>query len=301
MANPALKNGYFSIANELAERFAMVNIPGNEMRIIWVVWRQTWGYLANNRRKDWDWISLSQFEKKTGMNRAGVCSCIKSLVSKRILLKKDNLLKFNQNYEDWGVSKRILGVSKRILGGMQEDTKGSMQEDTHKRKKENITKETLVKIGASPAILTAVGNSSGTKPLKKMVEKMGEDEFDKFHKMYPRRDGGVQKPKSLFLKLEKSLLPTILAHVEMMSRSEQWKNPKLIPMQQTYIFQKRWEGIPIGPKSLEEKATAFRSSYRGDSDQVYFQFLAENLLEIRKLNKNEKEEIARICYGYSKK
>ena len=45
MANPKVKNGYIDIANELVDQFARINIPGNEMRIIWVLWRKTWGLI----------------------------------------------------------------------------------------------------------------------------------------------------------------------------------------------------------------------------------------------------------------
>ena len=112
MANPALKNGYISIATELVDRLAMVNIPGNEMRIVWVLWRKTWGWKEGDRKKDWDWISYTQFEKLTGIKRRNCIDCIKSLVSKRILLCKENHYKFNQNYDEWVVSKRTPSVQK---------------------------------------------------------------------------------------------------------------------------------------------------------------------------------------------
>ena len=112
MANPALKNGYISIATELVEKLALVNIPGNEMRIVWVVWRKTWGWKEGNRKKDWDWVSYTQFSKLTDIKRRNCIDCIKSLVSKRILLKKENSYKFNQNYNEWVVSKRTPSVQK---------------------------------------------------------------------------------------------------------------------------------------------------------------------------------------------
>ena len=110
MANPAIKNGYLPIAIELVEKFAMFNIPANEMRIIWVVLRKTWGWQDGNRKKDWDWISNTQFEKFTGIERRNCIYCIKKLVLKKFLLKKNNNYKFNQNYDEWVVLKNTLGV-----------------------------------------------------------------------------------------------------------------------------------------------------------------------------------------------
>ena len=148
MANPSLKNGFLSIANELVEQFALVNIPGNEMRIIWVVWRKTWGWKDGDRKKDWDWISYSQFEKLTGMKKRSVGKCLKTLVAKRLLLKSENRYKFNQNYNQWVVAKRLPPivkrlslVAKRLPPGSQLATKTGSQMATHKRNKETITKE----------------------------------------------------------------------------------------------------------------------------------------------------------------
>jgi len=142
MQNPSLKNGFLSIANELAEYFARVNIPGNEMRIVWTVWRKTWGWQNGDRKKDWDWISLSQFEKLTLMKRSNIVDCVKSLVVKRILLKSEKGLKFNQNYNEWAVSKRLPPVVKSIMGGSQKHN-GGVVKSIHT--KETITKETITK------------------------------------------------------------------------------------------------------------------------------------------------------------
>lgn len=142
MANPSLKNGYISIAHELVEKLAMINVPGNEMRIIWVVLRKTWGWKEGDRKKDWDWISYSQFEKATGMKHMSVGKCLKSLVGKRLLLKSEKGLKFNQNHDEWVVGKKLPPVVKRLLPSRQTATKIGRQTATHNRKKETNTKET---------------------------------------------------------------------------------------------------------------------------------------------------------------
>lgn len=109
--NPSLKNGYLSIANELVEKFAACNIPGNSMRILWCVMRKTWGWSQGARKKDWDQISYTQFEKMTGMNRRNVGRSIKFLVAKRLLLKSVSGYRINQNYNEWLVAKRLLGAN----------------------------------------------------------------------------------------------------------------------------------------------------------------------------------------------
>jgi len=176
MANPALKNGYISIANELVEKLSTLSIPSSEMRIVWVVWRKTWGWAEGTRKKDWDWISLSQFEKATEMKHGNVAKAVKSLVVKRILLKREKGLKFNQNYDEWVVCKRIPPVVKRILGGSQTHTKSGSQTHTNKRNKETNTKETSPK-GEKKKI---VHNSLGAEIIKsfEVVDPKNKKHYD---------------------------------------------------------------------------------------------------------------------------
>ncbi len=164
MANPSLKNGYISVANELVEQFAEHNIPGNEMRIIWVLWRKTWGWKQGDRKKDWDWISYSQFEKETGMKRMSVGKCIKSLVGKRLLLKSDKGLKFNQNHEEWVVGKKLPPVVKRLLPSRQTATKIGRQTATHKRNKETLTKETRASQSDAGLIVQVIDSFKDVNP-----------------------------------------------------------------------------------------------------------------------------------------
>lgn len=144
MANPALKNGYISIANELVEQFALHNIPGNEMRIVWIVWRKTWGWASGSRKKDWDWISYSQFEELTGLKRADTFRCVKSLVEKKIILKDGNRLSFNQNYEEWVLGKRLTVLGKSLTPVREKPNKIVREKPSNKRNKETNTKETPV-------------------------------------------------------------------------------------------------------------------------------------------------------------
>lgn len=156
MANPAIKNGYLPIANELAEHFALVNITGQEWRILWVVLRQTWGWKQGKRRKDWDWISYTQFEKKTGMKRSNCYNALKSLLVKRLIVKSENGYKFNQNYNEWVLAKRLTLLVKRLIPISQKTNKSVSQLTTYKRNKETITKETL----SSNDDLQYISNSS---------------------------------------------------------------------------------------------------------------------------------------------
>ena len=107
MASPQKENGYVTIANELAERFSLAGMNGSEYRILWVVLRKTYGF-----NKKQDYISLSQFQKSTGMGRKQVVETVRSLVGKRVLLKGKSIYGLNKDYETWVVGKRVLGGQK---------------------------------------------------------------------------------------------------------------------------------------------------------------------------------------------
>lgn len=163
MSNPALKNGYFSIANELAEQFALNPIPSSEMRLIWVVFRKTWSWGEGSRKKDWDKISLSQFEKYTGMKHTNVATSLKALVVKRLLLKSDKGYCFNQNYEEWVVVKRLPPVVNRLPSSQtttesssQTTTKSSSQTTTNKRNKKGLKKDQPAPQSVAPFIVEVI-------------------------------------------------------------------------------------------------------------------------------------------------
>jgi phage replication O-like protein O len=136
VASPQKENGYTAIANEIIEHLSFPGISGSEYRILLVVIRKTYGF-----QKKSDRISLSQFQIATQMNRAQAVETLKELVHKRILVKEENRYRFNKNWEEWVVCKRIPPVCNSVLPSMQLHTKSSMQKHTHKRKKENNTKE----------------------------------------------------------------------------------------------------------------------------------------------------------------
>lgn len=143
MADVQIENGYTRIANELLEHLCFAGISGSEYRILIFVIRKTYGF-----KKLKDKISLTQFQKGTGMKGANTSRTLKELLAKRLLLKENNLYGINKNWEQWGVAKR-LNLSNRITSSSQTDKKTSSQTDVYKRKsKETYTKERGSSFGA---------------------------------------------------------------------------------------------------------------------------------------------------------
>lgn len=145
-ANPQVANGHLDIANELVEQFAKHNITGQEWRIIWTIWRKTWCWKDGDRKKDFDWISITQFEQMTGMKRRNVHSSLQSLLAKRLILvsQKANgnlLYGFNQQYNEWLLAKRLT-LANRLPAISQKATEALAN---RLNTKDTITKDTYTK------------------------------------------------------------------------------------------------------------------------------------------------------------
>ncbi|MGR3220246.1 MAG: replication protein [Candidatus Anammoxibacter sp.] len=85
MANPQKENGHLDIANEIGEAFRRLHLSGNQWQLLWVILRQTYGW-----QKTTDKISISFFEKHTGIDRRDVVKGLKKLEEMEIVGKNTN-------------------------------------------------------------------------------------------------------------------------------------------------------------------------------------------------------------------
>jgi phage replication O-like protein O len=102
MASPQCENGFFKIANELAEALSKTRLAGQECQVLWAVMRKTYGY-----GKKHDRISCSQISGMTGLDRRRIQKIINDLHQKKILsvtnngVRKPLTIGINKNYESW--------------------------------------------------------------------------------------------------------------------------------------------------------------------------------------------------------
>lgn len=146
MACPQKENGYTPIANELLEQFLLYRFPPNTEapRLIWLyIARKTFGF----SKKD-DIISLSQFEKGTGLPRNTVVYWLNYLVKALLLVKGVELDKngytytINKNYDEWiPLVKALKLVKGRLFTSKSPLTKTSKSPLTHINKKQYIQKQ----------------------------------------------------------------------------------------------------------------------------------------------------------------
>lgn len=96
MANPQVEDGYIRIANELVDAFARTNLSSYQTRILWAIWRKTYGW-----NKVEDWISNSQLVEMTGLRKQHVSRTVKELIDRNIVTKSGNKSGFNKDYTQW--------------------------------------------------------------------------------------------------------------------------------------------------------------------------------------------------------
>ena len=99
-ASPQTEDGYTIIANEIAEALAKTNFSAYEVRILWVIWRKTYGW-----HKKEDQISVTQFQKATGLHRRHVQRTLKRLMERNIIASKGynriTSYHFQKDYTKW--------------------------------------------------------------------------------------------------------------------------------------------------------------------------------------------------------
>ena len=67
MANPQIENGHAKIANEIVEALSRINLSPYESRILWVIFRKTYGW-----NKKMDKVPVSQISTMTGLPKQHV-------------------------------------------------------------------------------------------------------------------------------------------------------------------------------------------------------------------------------------
>jgi len=102
MVSPQVEDGHIDIANEIGEALAKTHLSGYESRVLWVIWRKTYGW-----HKKSDAISITQFEKATGLKRRHISRTLQSLLERNIVTKNGNGFidrwAFQKNYSKWNL------------------------------------------------------------------------------------------------------------------------------------------------------------------------------------------------------
>lgn len=146
MADVQLGNGYTRIANEILEHMARIKLSPTQYRILFLVWRYTYGF----NRKEHD-LSLSFLSEGTGCDKRQIQRELKGLEDKKIIFQKIKTgsyrkISFNKDFSQWStVGETTIGetVNTRV-GEIVNTTIGETVNQERKYLKKNIKKKDVV-------------------------------------------------------------------------------------------------------------------------------------------------------------
>lgn len=196
---PQLENGFIQIAtgkeeNDVLMALIKASLTTTEYQVIFLVIRKTWGF-----KKKEDWISLTQFEQYLGKNRGTVCSAIKSLVLKNILVRKSiqgvsATYQPNKEFNKWNIlvrkpalvrnTKRTSTKNRTQLVSQTIPTKQTLTKETSTKEKINSmipffndvnpSYERLYAIPAQRAALSRLVDKYGPKWVAGIIKRLPE-------------------------------------------------------------------------------------------------------------------------------
>ncbi len=174
MASPQCEDGFTSIANEIIEALWKVNLSSYETRVLWYLFRKTYGW-----QKKTDMIALSQFSADIGIDRRHVHRALKNLSSKQVIVTyrgDGSILSygFQKDYEKWVLSPIGVTVPKQVtrVSPNQATKLSPIQAPTKERKKEE--KEIRVEIPSWISLECFESFREMRKKIKKPMTKRAE-------------------------------------------------------------------------------------------------------------------------------
>ncbi len=188
------------------------NLTPRESRIIWAIFRKTYGYQKTN-----DWIANSQFVDLTQMKKSHVSMTLKKLINRKMVTKTGRKLSFQEDFSKWNPLPKGVTPQKELPGKVTELPKG-------------VTK-------------SYQGGSTQKKERKYTKEREISESFEKFFESYPnhiaRKEALDQWRK---LNPDEALQEKIMEAIEKQRRSPGWQREdgRFIPSPAKWLKGERW-------------------------------------------------------------
>jgi phage replication O-like protein O len=258
MASPQLENGYFSIATEFWDALARYRLPGEQMQVLMVVIRKTWGF-----HKKEDGIPLSQFQQATGINKPNISRALNELLSKKIIVKNGFIKIDNKHIQVLGINKdfqKWVPLSKKITTFIKKDKKALSKKITSKynRSKDN-PKDIHANFSSPDDAVEEYFSYTSKKGRVLRCKKLRS--FDMFWEAFNYKRGRADAADA-WLDI-KDLKPSILDRIIERARQEAEARPELVAqghtpkMAQGWLTARRWEDEagPVEPKIYDMPGT----------------------------------------------
>lgn len=138
--SPQVENGHVDIANEIVEALCRVQLSGYESRVLWAIFRKTYGW-----HKKEDRISLSQFQGLTGLPLPKISNTLNRLVLRKMVTVTDNGNGKTKTYGFQKVYSVWQGLPEKVIPESAIPDFGITENGAHGLPESASTKETLTK------------------------------------------------------------------------------------------------------------------------------------------------------------
>lgn len=123
MAKPQ-PDQFTRLSNELLEAYARATALPYTTRVLFVIWRMTYGYQTQKSK-----IPLSVFAEKTGIRKPHVCRALAELQQYRLIGRAGSTFWIQKDYDKWTCKASYLGplfaLSPSRSDGASEQSNGS--------------------------------------------------------------------------------------------------------------------------------------------------------------------------------
>lgn len=107
-ASPQYEDGYTKIANEILDHLCSFRIPGEVRQVVDAIIRKTYGY-----GKKEDRVAHSQLLELTKQDKGNLSRSLSKAMEHKLVVKYDNKLAFNKDYEQWVPFVRVVISDKK--------------------------------------------------------------------------------------------------------------------------------------------------------------------------------------------
>lgn len=122
MASPQKENGHAPLANETLDHLAKIRISGESMQVLWVIFRNTYGY----SRKEC-FLTLKEISEATGLHRQSTFKAVEHLIEMNLITQKGEKwskeYSFQKNWELWVFSPKKVKSPIKVKSGTNKGEK----------------------------------------------------------------------------------------------------------------------------------------------------------------------------------
>lgn len=255
------KDKFTPIHNEVLESLAKINLSPYESRVLYVIFRKTYGFINKDRsRKKSDWIAYSQITEISNLDKRHIARALKGLIRKKVISRDDKQLGFSK------------GFMKEITVNNKEKSSVEMTNKVISRDDKQVSK--VSSVGMTGVISRDDKKSSVEMNTKESKETITKEiyiaRFEEIWKKYPNK-AEKNKAEEKFLKsvtTDKAwkdinmALDKYLVHLKEKNNVD-WKRPQ---MGKTWFNIKGWKGW-IDYKE-EENVNFSKTGLGADSEEI---------------------------------